>query len=284
MAKLLTCALGIGASLLSQTAVIAQDRDQPQNVADDTIVVVGSENAESEIIEAAKRVSPDLHYDRALPRYIDPLCLAVLGFEGPASAGIKQMIDERAISVGIQVAPADCRPNALLVVVDDVPAFLRQAIDKQPRLASSAKLTKAESEYADGQAAVTLFNIETRSKFGRKGFSDSNSRASRISPAHSKAISSSVLTIDAHRLRGATYRQIADYGAMVLLGHADAGNWPMDRTPSILGLFNHSIKEAPARLTPFDEVYLRALYALPLNALPRSLPVSIKRELDTPAD
>ena len=281
MPKLDLAAFGIFASLALGPALMAQDRDEAQNAPDDTIVVVGSEEPENDFTRAAMQVSPTLKYDQALPRFIDPFCVAVLGFEVPASAGIRQMIDERATAAGIQVAPAGCRPNALLVVVDDVPAFLRQAVDKQPRLASSAKLTKAETEYASGQAAVALFNIETRSKFGRKGFSDSNSRASRIRPPHSKAISSSMLAIDAHRLRGATYRQIADYGAMILLGHAEARNWAADRTPSILSLFNESVKDAPARLTEFDEVYLRALYALPLNAQPRLLPASMKRQMST---
>lgn len=282
-------ALLLGALL--PAIAVAQDRSGEE------IVVRGTKIAPETLAEAAKRVAPDIRANQPLPRFIDPLCISAIGFAPHTADAIEEMIERHATDLGAKIDSPDCRPNALLVVVDDVTTFLREAIKEQPRLVSAASLAAAESQIAEGRAAIVVHNLEPRSKHGARlpvdntfpGFTGIKPMAvnarinmqgspSRVSSSQSTAIVSAMLVIDARRLKGATYRQISDYSIMVMLGNAVTRRWETEHTPSILSLFNGEAQQAPTALTTFDEIYLQQLYDMPLNAEAGKLAASVKRE------
>lgn len=101
------------------------------------------------------------------------------------------------------------------------------------------------------------YNWELYDDSGRRGSGSSD--ASRIRYSAVRDLASVVILIDAPRVKGDNFGQLAAYVAMLGLAEIKP-NVKVSNTTSILQLFSNSEKPAPMGLSNWDEAFLKALY------------------------
>ncbi|WP_374147337.1 hypothetical protein [Sphingomonas sp. 28-63-12] len=228
------------------------------------------------IVTAAKPPTPkearhfvrsiSIESDGQLARFGDPVCPRVLGLEESAARVMEGRFRMVAQEAGILVGSANCRPNALMVFVEDGHALIEELYHKQPGwLGGLTSYEIARLREASGPVriwrSISLQNEDGQTQHG--GILRVLS-GSVINPQTQQAIDGAVLVFDNSATLGKTVRQLADYAALRLLAKtrppAAAGE-----TATILSLFDQADSAAPIMMTSIDQQYLRALYKGPGN-------------------
>ena len=91
-----------------------------------------------------------------------------------------------------------------------------------------------------------------------EGRTNQSARATRLEVNNYRALSSVMAIVDARRMKGVSFGQVAAYVAMIGLAQLRP-EANVSEAPSILNLFAGSGK-APPGLTSWDESFLKALY------------------------
>lgn len=278
----------------------AQDED-----AEPTIVVTGSRQAQIEaeaaLRQTAMALARTVPNDGALPRFIDPLCLAVAGLDAAQGGKLHRLISAHFDALDISDAAEGCSPNVLVIVSSTPQQTIAQLARRQPALFRAEIRRQRASQLERGDPAIVWISNERRSSLGRQLPSssvipgmghtgrdgelsfrtavNSGTRPSRIGLTGSLAIQNAVIVIDANSARGKTLGQLAAYTSMRVLAFPDAPSPAVDRTmsrpPSILDLFDENAPALPNGLTPFDSAFLSGLYDMPINASPQRLAASV---------
>lgn len=273
--------------------VFAQDRDA-EAVTNETIVVTGESLSSADAIrEGVDRVSPASDPTDPMGRFIDPICLSFAGLNDEQEANFRTIIEFRGENAGARFAAKGCRTNALVVIVDDLKAFVADIRKKQPRLMSVADYRRFESAMKRNDPVFAWNAQEVRTALGRAaphsasipGLTlpmsvstkvNTDARARRVGLEQSAALVNSVIIFDATQIDGLTLLQLADYAAMRLLAPSRiAADWQTGGPASILKLFSTNKVHAQNAMTAFDQSYLLALYDLPLNASPTGLKAAV---------
>jgi hypothetical protein len=194
-----------------------------------------------------------------------PLCPLVAGMPKNDGDYILSRVSKIAAAAHAPLAPEHCKGNFYIVVTSDPDGVIKAWSKRDVRMFGD--------EADQGGTMIREFNAENPVRvwyntefFERdgtplgnfEGRQDLNAEASSIELNSYRALSSIIAIIDARRVNGASFGQIAAYVAMVGLVqmrlHANVGD-----APTILNLFADA-RKAPPGLTPWDESFLKAVY------------------------
>ena len=278
----------------------AQDED-----AMPTIVVTGNiidqEEAELVVRQTAKALARSVPNDTALPRLIDPLCLAIAGLDAQQGGKLHRLVSTQFNALGVSDAAEGCSPNVLVLVSSTPRQAVAQLAKRQPGLFRAETRRQRDSQLERGDPAVVWVSHERRSSVGGRlrrssvlpgmgmtGFDgeisadtavNSNTKPRRVDLTSSLAIRNAVVVLDANAAQGKTLGQLAGYVTMRVLAFPGAsppaGERNLAGPSSILNLFDEHATALPDGLTPFDNALLTGLYDIPINASPRRLEASV---------
>lgn len=252
-------------------AAIAQATDTP-GVVDDIIVSGqrGKKSAETTFVEAMAAPSGN----GQLARFTDKVCPRGLGLSEENNQALARRIRKVAAAAHIPVAEENCKPNIVVLFVQD----RRQAIARwrKDRPDFFTGLTPPRiNALASGTDPVTTWQIvRVMGKDGRPiGKSDSDmydymvneqTVPSRLVSSIQIEFAATFVLIEQKLIGNASLTQLADYAAMRTLANTDAPAAAGQRLPTILSLFSNDGQPVPLSVSEWDLRYLTALYDSPL--------------------
>jgi hypothetical protein len=252
---------GAALAALTPTAAPAPSRSDTQ-----TIVVEGTSPKRS-ANNYLDLVLPPM-FDGQIGRFEDPLCPATIGLPDNLKEEVQKRLKLVAAVARISVATGPCKPNLVIIVVDDKKALI-EGMRKKKESYLYGLGTERIAELANSSGPVAAWQITD--VIGADGMplrtdGDGFPRLfttvppSRIVQTTRKRIIGGVVVVEQRGLVNVTTRQLADYALVRLLEPMEA----RERTPpdsSVLSLFNHGVapEKAPQSLTWWDLSFLKAL-------------------------
>ncbi|MBB3695463.1 hypothetical protein [Sphingomonas sp. BK580] len=204
-----------------------------------------------------------------IARFQDPVCVAVGGLPSKVSSEIAQRMLDDADSVGITLAGDRCRPNTMVLFVDDAHAELTKMAKSNHRALLGVGFRTRRALLKSEGPAFAWRLTEVRTRDGETSLPGEGpptfhvAIASRVVQPVRQDVVTAVLIVERKAVLGKTSRQLADYAALRLF--AGARELPAGGLDTILALFG-SKAAPPAQLTAFDRGYLRGLYTGAANA------------------
>lgn len=248
------------------------------------IIVTGDRELEKKrVVDALRDIAMrGRTTDTALERFQDPICPLVAGLGEELGAGIKARIEANARLIGHEVAPEGCKPNAILIMVDNPEALVKRMRKERRGLvnpdilrrvqlilnadypAISWSTTMVQDRYGnEAQNAAPFAGLDTAGGAADVLLRNDNRFASRIGATNAIARTAAVVVFDAYKLDNVHLDQLADYATMRIFGDpqpfAQTGTGQPD---TILNLFRMDPLDAAPGLTLIDLAYLRGLYAM----------------------
>lgn len=219
--------------------------------------------------------------NRGYARWRGRLCVGVYNLP---DARIGQYIADKitlvALDVGLRTGAPGCQPNLHIVFSPDARALATQLVDQQPGLFNPFGNTEgttqgltALAQFKTSDAPVRWWQITMivdevgapAIQLPGEDTPEVRGVASRLKSPINDAIWASLIIVDAGKLSGVKWPQLAEYLAMVALAQVDPRGLPSGYD-SILNLFT---ADAPAPgLTEMDLTYLHALYEMDTMMLP----------------
>jgi hypothetical protein len=195
------------------------------------------------------------------------ICLSVAGLQRDHGEFILARLSRIAETAGAPLAPEQCKPNFRVVVTSEPEALLKAWGKRDPGMYGDGDGTKVRRFENESTPIRVWYNTQSYDDYGKPLVSVPGSengqnqwaRASRIDLSTVRVLTSIIVIVDARRVKGITFAQLADYVAMV--GCAEIRvNANVGDAPSILRLFSASGNPPPPGLSAWDEAYLKALY------------------------
>jgi len=260
----------LAALMLGVVAVPAAASVQTPAPADNrAIVVQGIRDPRHSADNYIDKVLPPV-FDAQLGRFEEPLCAGAVGLPDQLKSEVLSRISLVATTAGIPLAAAGCKPNLLVVVVDDKKALIEGMREKkQAYLYGIGDDRVKQLENAPGPVAAW----QVSDVIGADGMPlrvDGNGYPrlfttlppSRVRSATRKRLIGSVIVVEQRGLVDVSTRQLADFA----LVRAMAPIEPRQRaapTASVLSLFEGGLKpdDAPQSVTWWDLAFLKALFA-----------------------
>lgn len=243
-------------------------------------------------------VQPSQHDQIA--RFEDPLCPTSIGLAGQDAGIVERRIRAVAEAADVRTAKPGCRPNLVILVVDDRARAVAHWQKTRPDFFET--LTKAEvAALTDGSGPVAAWQIvhlkgADRRPVGRTDdgvvdyYVQNQVVPTRIGTTIQFEFYGSFLLVEASALQGKTLMQLADYAAMRTLARTDDRRGAAQPMPTILSLFGpDGADAAPPSLTHWDLGFLTGLYRLDpafrANEQRKAIAHSLRRHVaSAPAD
>lgn len=251
------------------SAALADDQAAPE------IVVEGERKAQEAAVRAlAREVSGHLKVGRPLPRFYEPLCLAVGGVNDAWAGSFAARIVEIAKLADVPVAKGNCQPNALVVFARNGRQQLEKTRKQHRWIFAGLGESRIKSILTSRDPAFAWQVTEVRGVDGRKFDVEGGGglplnrqyQTGRLNQPIRIDVVGSVVVIDSNEIAGKTAVQLADYAAMRLLAPTSEIEQPADDAmPTMMSLFV-APDMAPDQLTQFDLAYLRGVYQIRANA------------------
>ncbi len=208
-----------------------------------------------------------------LPRWNEQVCPLVTGLPREEGELILGRISEVARAAEVPLAGEDCHPNLYVIVISD-PRKALAGLDVHRRMVmfgdTSDSVIRA---FIDTPRAVRVwYDSRMTDPFGMPGLLPSclfgpfchpifeHTIPTRLSFNRIWNFSRVVLVVDKDRLNAVSPAQLADYAAMVGLAEIRP-QARLDEAQTILKLFDSTPGAAPARMTGWDQSFLKSLYA-----------------------
>lgn len=211
-------------------------------------------------------------------RFTEPVCPRVDGLPENYGAIVANRMRRQAEALGAPVAKPDCRPNIIVMMVDNGRTLLQGLEQRAPAVIANIPAAERKRLLADTGPVHVLNLTEIRGSQGERYGANLTMaggplgdkpainihEASIINMATRQDMTGSLLLIDTPALVGKSLKQIGDYAVMRTLARTDAdkGRGPVT---SILSLFDGGSATQAPELTSFDQAYIRALYKTPAN-------------------
>lgn len=223
--------------------------------------------------------------ERAVARWIDPVCPRVIGIKAKLARHVESRIRATAQAAGAPLASGRCEANVVVSFVGDGQDIARRIAARQPRRLAEVPPPSRDA-LLDGEAPVRWwYSTEVRGKDGDRllgmeppfvtgaggapgqvlpGNGDTSFLSipgnSIVSTQTARALRSATVLVDANRAAGVKLDALADYVAFVSLAELRPGG--TSGSNSILALFDGAAARA---LTEWDARFLRELYRMPLD-------------------
>lgn len=283
MLKKLCVALFSASAALSATASFAQN-----STANETIVVEGQRKTLTKMLRDVIAEAPT----GQIGRFETKLCPKVIGLPADWSSRIEAMVRKNAQAAGLSMQPSDCRPNALVIFIDEPQRLVRElskaesgffghidANDKKRLIETvrpvySWRVTDIKDR--DGLDLGVVRSLPSGSgSVGGNGALPANARivrnarATHIGENTRQDILLSFAVIDSAKAEGKTLRQLADAATLYLLLDIKLDSEAQAAKDSILSLFVPRPEGAvlPERMSSVDQAMLAGLYQIKDNAL-----------------
>ena len=217
-------------------------------------------------------------YEESLARWQEPtlICPLVGGLPHGDGEFTLARFSSIALAAGAPLGPARCKPNFYVIVTSQPDALLKAWSQRDTTMFGEGSGSKIY-QFLNASIPVrvwynaTLYTSEgtpldsvvlgASLGGGRLSGFPTNNRAMnfRLTRDEVRDLTSAIVVIDARRLKGVTFGQLAAYIAMIGLAEVrlDAN---MGDAPSILQLFSASGKTPPPGLSPWDQSFIKALY------------------------
>lgn len=194
-----------------------------------------------------------------------PLCPLVAGLPGSDGEYILARVSKVATAAGAPLAPEHCKGNFFIIVTSDPEGVIKAWSKRDVRMfgdetdQGGAKIR----EFTASSPIRVWYNTEYYKLDGTplgntEGRTNQSARATRLEVNNYRALSSVMAIVDARRMKGVSFGQVAAYVAMIGLAQIRPEANVIE-APSILNLFAGSGK-APPGLTSWDESFLKAVY------------------------
>jgi hypothetical protein len=205
--------------------------------------------------------------DESLARWQSqiPLCPLVAGLPGNDGEFILSRVSKIAAAAGAPLAPEHCKGNFFVIVTSDPEGVIKAWSKRDVRMfgdETDQGGTKIR-EFTASSPIRVWYNTEYYKLDGTplgstEGRTNQSARATRIEVNNYRALSSVMAIVDARRMKGVSFGQVAAYVAMIGLAQIRSEANVIE-APSILNLFAGPGK-APPGLTSWDESFLKAVY------------------------
>lgn len=195
--------------------------------------------------------------ENQIARWNSSLCLRVEGLPSELKAIIRQRLTLASAPVRLSVLGEGCAHNVLLFFSSDASSVSHQLAEhfEVPLRQDS---TRRVTNFMDSRAAVRWINTYDRCGFGCRLAN------SRITASSAPSINFMLVVVDIAQIQGHSFQDIADYLAFVILSNPSPQAAPA--LNSVLGLFDSAPgTSAKGGLSTYDQVYLDALYTLPMD-------------------
>jgi hypothetical protein len=227
--------------------------------------------------------------ERGYARWQETVCVGVYLLQNDAAQYIIDRISLAVLDVGLEPGEPGCTPDVVIMFSTDAKMLAEYAIENQPALfrpyGSAEGMTlglDALDEFARSDRAVRWWHVSlpTDARSGDAAVVVPNGQRMASDPAYPTIAVSGpsrlhggirddlkrvVIVVDATKLTGTTWQQLADYLAVVSLAQIDPDTNP-EAFDSILNLFNNPL--AYSGLTDWDRAYLKALYSFDQERMP----------------
>ncbi len=283
----------IAAAAVAVSPVSAQVPTEPAPSESDEIVVKGVRERDREVHRFVDALTDTLPFGQ-LSKFDAAVCPAAVGLPQAQNDIVAGRMRQIAGAVGIDVAKADCRPNTIVIVVDD-PAELIPAMKRK----YPAYFTENAGQIPKRPGAATAWHVQglldrngqpvsTRSSSAGGYSTTQGTMTSRLSTNTRPTFLGGVLVVDRQALRGLTVTQLADYAAMRLYARTDPARLVTAAAPSILKVIDAPMdSQVPITMTQWDLSFLKALYATTDNRYATQQRSDMRRrvtkDLNTPA-
>jgi len=219
---------------------------------------------------------PALSGDESLARWQTPICPLVAGLPRAQGEFVLTRLSEIATAAGTSLAARHCQPNFVVVVTSDPVELLKGwvARDTYRNLFGDTGVVRVKGFINTPRPVRVWYNDQSVGANGSIVMPDSSpvagaqssglnvnqfADATRLAANAVWAISSVIEVVDAGRMKGLKFGQMADYVAMAGLAEFNF-DVNVGTAPSILRLFEASSQPAPAGLSAWDTAYLKGLY------------------------
>jgi hypothetical protein len=194
-----------------------------------------------------------------------PVCPAVKGMSGEDGEYILSRVSKIAADAGAPLAPQNCKSNFFIVVTSDPDGVIKAWSKRDVTMfgdETDQGGTKIHEFHQTTPVRVwpntQIFNLDGTPLGTVQGRANAAARATRIEINNFRALCSIIVIVDARRMKGVSFGQVAAYVAMVGLVQIHPEADVID-APSILNLFVQGAK-APAGLTAWDAAFLKGVY------------------------
>jgi hypothetical protein len=280
-----TWGMALAALLTAGTAQPSVIPSEQQSPSDLNTITVEAERQRATLEQQVKAfvsaiaVAPNAE---TLARWQEPtrICTLVAGLPHEEGEFILSRLSNIAAAAGAPVGPAHCKPNFYVIVTSQPDAILKAWSQRDTTMfgeGSGSKIRKFlaaptpirvwynaalyTSEGTPLAAEMPGTGISGGSPTGILSGFPINTRAMnfRLTRDEVRDLTSVIVLIDANRLKGVTFGQLAAYISMIGLAEVrlDA---KMGDAPSILQLFSASGNIPPLGLSPWDQAFIKALY------------------------
>lgn len=281
--------------MLAAIAALAVASTQPQVTSppspNDQIVVEGRQTKQS-AAEYVNQLLPSA-VGSQIGRFEEPVCPKVIGLAEPYNGQVVDRVRKVATATNIDVAPAGCTPNLIIITAaekramidvlrrsrpgyfDGVPGDQLKRLADSPRPFAAWRVT--DEVAADGMPIGSSSNLPAGSSGARlvgpapQGRTDSfaagdyarlktTESPSRIRTTTKQRVLSSIVVIETGALRNATIDQLADFAFVRAMLPTEKKDQEAPAS-SILSLFNPGItpETGPQSLTWYDVAFLKSL-------------------------
>jgi len=286
----------VAALLCIAAALPAQP--QPASDPNSPIVVTGERLTPREARERAVafvRGTGVAAGDRPVARWIDPVCMNVIGLSERHGAIVRSRIERIAEAAGVPVARGRCENNFAVIFTGDAGSVVREVEQRAPRRLSEVT-GPARRRLVGGSMPIRWwYSTQPRSRHGMRESTNSPAftsgmptadatgtvsspsgggsvlpdnvpnlyhyNSSMVSTQAVRALVSASVVVDVNQMH-MPLEAVAGYVAMV--GFAEIRENDFSSPGSILGMFENN-PNAPRTLTDWDMGFLRVLYRLPLD-------------------
>lgn len=208
--------------------------------------------------------------DDPLPRVEDALCPGIAGFDVPSALRMVDRFRANANALNRRLAdPETCKPNVLVLVVDDGATELRTMNRRVPQLFADLDSAELRALLSQQGPAYVYSQVVTRTRDGQPVPDPDNltdvpqasgwMAHSKIYTATREDIVHVLILLDRSAISDKTVGQIADYVTMRALTPTSLANSEI-ASDSILRLFDSPAGARPAALTAADHALLATLY------------------------
>jgi hypothetical protein len=260
-------AAAVGLSWVLGTAVAGPQAVDPKQTIDTVEVTAQREKLRQAIVAFVSNVT---RWDgENVARWRMPVCPAVLGATPEQGEFIRARLLEAAAAAGAPFSDdKKCEANLLVILTDQPEQMWATWRERHPKMFSSESPENIKRIVEAKRPVVTWQNATLNNSDGTPPNRIANHREWRLVDSHirssvSEDVFSAVVVVNTSATGTATFGQLADYVAMVSLARIDPRLDPdtdLAGTSTILRLFGQSSEGVPAKLTNWDQAFLKGLY------------------------
>jgi hypothetical protein len=193
---------------------------------------------------------------RQIARWNNHVCPRVIGLSTTDAAFIERRIADVARSLDTPVARGRCAANIIVIATDDAHGFADNLVRRYPKLFRDPRFGRATRTETDALLQPRPVRWIAASRMGNSKYQ----AASRLTKTSVENAVLSLEIVDTQRLERITWRQLADYLALVAFARPPIdGDFGSDTILSIFAARDRG-ERGPPRLTDQDKRFLLALY------------------------